>query len=377
MLSKIKLLLEKGKLNHPLEITPHNFIIACYMLNNICYELHITNNRDIDKAILIDDAWAENEIKHDIATIKHDIYICDKGINIKEQTISLDNAYLTFVSFSEIQKTFIEIDDEINQVLNQCGLSYIFDNKLYSLPTKVESNNYRLTIITTVFNNAVLLEQTIQSIINQQIDRKNLQYIIKDACSNDGFTKLMNKYEKFVNRIIVSKDNGLYYGMNEAIDYAQGRFIQFLNSDDCFASQSKVADIISNLKDNNTAYYGEIRLYNDKKKFTQSNYNINDLYKYCAIGHPALFAPRNAIIKAGKFNTRFKISADVWMTITLRKNGCRFEKLDNVYVLFRAGGISSKYKKLRLIEDLKCRFYYHPLNFMGALITLYRFLKDD
>lgn len=378
MVNIIKQILSQNIINGPIEITPSNFIVSRLLLDGILYELHLTNNIDIEKAILIDDIWYENKLKDPVLSkCKHDIYICTTQINITNKTISLDEAYLTFVPFNKIKKTFITINKEIKLLLIKAGITIFNDNELYHLPLKRSSKNYKLTTITTVYNNALLLEQTIQSIINQNVDRGIYQYIIKDACSQDGFQQLIKKYEQYINIVIITKDKGLYYGMNEAIDYAEGEYINFLNSDDCYASIDSVKDIIEKLRDNNTAYYGQLKLFNNNKHSIYSNYNIKDLYKYCAVGHPALFTPKKALIKAGKFNTNLKISADVWMTIKLKKDGCNFNRIQTTYVLFRATGISSKYKYQRLKEDIRCRLYFHPLNIIGILLTIYHFIKND
>lgn len=49
-------------------------------------------------------------------------------------------------------------------------------------------SNYKVSIITVVYNGAKTIEHTIQSVLNQSY--RNIEYIIIDGLSTDGTQKL-------------------------------------------------------------------------------------------------------------------------------------------------------------------------------------------
>lgn len=83
-----------------------------------------------------------------------------------------------------------------------------------------------VSIITVCKNAGRLLEKTILSVLTQSID--NYEYIIQDGGSDDNTLDIARLYEnKFKKRnvrytINSEKDNGIYDGMNAAIDKCKG-----------------------------------------------------------------------------------------------------------------------------------------------------------
>ncbi len=99
-----------------------------------------------------------------------------------------------------------------------------------------------VTIITVVFNGEKYLEQTIQSVINQNYD--NVEYVIIDGGSTDGTVDIIRKYEDKIDYWVSEPDGGLYYAMNKGIQLATGELIGLINSDDIYndGTVSKVTD---------------------------------------------------------------------------------------------------------------------------------------
>ncbi|MDM1086235.1 glycosyltransferase family 2 protein [Myroides odoratimimus] len=93
--------------------------------------------------------------------------------------------------------------------------------------------NKKVSIITPVYNGELFLPFTAQSIFAQSYN--DWEWIIVDDCSTDSSWKLIEEYVKTDSRIIGFKnDTNLRAGLsrNKAIEFATGRFIAFLDSDD-------------------------------------------------------------------------------------------------------------------------------------------------
>ena len=87
-----------------------------------------------------------------------------------------------------------------------------------------------VSIITPNYNGGQFLEQTILSVLNQT--SKNFEYLILDSISTDNSPNIFEKYKNKVDKIIISKDNGVYDAIDKGIKIAKGEIIIWINSDD-------------------------------------------------------------------------------------------------------------------------------------------------
>ena len=87
-----------------------------------------------------------------------------------------------------------------------------------------------------VYNVEQFLEEAIESIINQDIGfYNNVQLILVDDGSKDKSALICDEYAgKYPNNIIVihKENGGVASARNEGLKYVQGRYINFMDSDD-------------------------------------------------------------------------------------------------------------------------------------------------
>lgn len=105
--------------------------------------------------------------------------------------------------------------------------------------------NYLLSIIVVALNPGNKLKETLDSIKMQT--NRDYEVIIKDGGSKDGALDALEAEDYFavfpaVN-IIRKPDRGIYDGMNQALEYVTGRYVQFLNCGDCFYDK----DVLKNV----------------------------------------------------------------------------------------------------------------------------------
>ena len=92
----------------------------------------------------------------------------------------------------------------------------------------------RFSIITANFNGASFLEETITSVLAQQVDGVDLEYIVVDGGSTDGSLAIIEKYRDSIAHLIVEKDNGPANAINKGFTLATGDVVAWLNADDIY-----------------------------------------------------------------------------------------------------------------------------------------------
>lgn len=108
----------------------------------------------------------------------------------------------------------------------------------------------KISIITVTYNSEKTLKDTLESVLKQTYT--NYEHIIVDGLSKDNTMKLIKEYEPKYNgklKYISEKDSGLYDAMNKGIKMATGDAIGILNSDDIYAHENVLQEIVEKFKE--------------------------------------------------------------------------------------------------------------------------------
>lgn len=237
----------------------------------------------------------------------------------------------------------------------------------------------KISIITATFNRGHFIESCVLSILRQDI--KDVELIIIDGLSTDStFEKLRPLIKKNKNIKFYSEtDSGIYDALNKGIDKANGEIIGFLHSDDVFYNSEVLKEIICKFKNHDIdGLYGNLEYVekidtNKVVRFWEScAFNNNLLRKGWAPPHPTLFLKSNIYKKHGKFDLKFKISADYdFMLRIFKDDSLKFEYVPRVITRMRIGGVSNKNIKnifIKTFEDFKAI----RKNKIGSVGTLLR-----
>jgi len=90
----------------------------------------------------------------------------------------------------------------------------------------------KMTIVTPSYNQAVFLERTILSVLNQNYP--NVKYIIIDGGSDDGSVEIIKKYKKYLNFWVSERDKGQSDAINKGFLKSEEGILAWLNSDDIY-----------------------------------------------------------------------------------------------------------------------------------------------
>lgn len=106
----------------------------------------------------------------------------------------------------------------------------------------------RISIITPSLNQGKYLEQTIQSILNQNYF--NLEYMIIDGGSTDNSIDIIKKYSRHLKYWTSEKDNGQAAALNKGLRHCTGDIFNWINSDD-YLEEGALLKIAHIFKENN------------------------------------------------------------------------------------------------------------------------------
>ena len=106
-----------------------------------------------------------------------------------------------------------------------------------------KQDNFEFTLIVPVYNVEKYLDQCMKSILSQSIGfKKNIQVILVNDNSIDNSGKICEKYRKKfpenIKYIKKDKNEGLAAARNTGIKEANGKIINFIDSDDYFPTNT-------------------------------------------------------------------------------------------------------------------------------------------
>jgi len=213
----------------------------------------------------------------------------------------------------------------------------------------------KVSIITTCRNAEDVIEDTINSVLNQTYP--NIEYVVIDAKSTDKTNDIISKYKKKIDVYISEPDEGIFYGMNKGFGYSSGDIIFFLNAGDTFYDNNVVRNAISYIGFDNKylGIYGNVKVLNPyrKKDIVRGCEVSPNKLLYRHIHHQSLFVKRELFDNIGLFDTRFKLAADHdWIVRCVKKYPNNFYYANQIVSIYRDGGASCKNMHLMKLEDL-------------------------
>ena len=250
----------------------------------------------------------------------------------------------------------------------------------------------KLSIITINYNNSKGLEKTIKSVISQ--DFKDYEYIVIDGGSSDGSVDVIKKYADKIDFWVSEPDKGIYNAMNKGVRQAQGEYINFMNSGDCFNSCNVLQEINGKLIDEDIII-GKCCNAETKQIYSTlepgQSITLMTLIKE-VINHQSTFY-KHRIFDKYKYDENLKIMADRKLNIILMVlNNCSIKLVDTLVANYDMTGISSTNSELfskerkhvleelipsRILEDYKPLIYADDqmIKYVAKISKTYRLHK--
>jgi glycosyltransferase involved in cell wall biosynthesis len=175
-----------------------------------------------------------------------------------------------------------------------------------------DSGEPLVSIITSTFNAVTHLPAAIESIQSQNY--QNFEWIIIDACSNDGTVDLIKQHEDVIDYWISEPDKGIYEAWNKGLAVAQGEWVCFLGADDSLMPNA-ISDMLAYQKQSAEQFdfiCGRVEMYDGNKLLRTIGrpWDWIIFKQYMCVAHTGALHRRSYFERYGEFDTTFRISGD-------------------------------------------------------------------
>ena len=254
----------------------------------------------------------------------------------------------------------------------------------------------KLSIITINYNNAAGLLKTFETVFAQTYT--GFEYIVIDGGSTDESKAIINLYNDKINYWVSEKDKGVYHAMNKGIQKANGEYLLFLNSGDCFTGD-KILEQAFAFEFNESIVYCDVKNNVTGEKIAFPDQLRFSHFYHATINHQSAFIKKQLFNEYGLYNENYEIASDWEFFIK-----CIFLKLESSRHLNLAlvefdftDGISAKLdnfekmigerktillkyfpgfvKDYEDVEELKQQFYLRNLNSLKVNRYIVRLLR--
>jgi glycosyltransferase involved in cell wall biosynthesis len=206
----------------------------------------------------------------------------------------------------------------------------------------------KVSIITVCFNSVVTIRDTINSVLAQDFD--DVQYLVIDGGSSDGTMDIVRSYGDNIDVVVSEPDQGIYDAMNKGIELATGDVVGLLNSDDIYAYDSVLSELVELMVSSGSdTVFADLTIVDADnferviRHYDSSKFNPGRLAYGWMPAHPTFMVKRELYVKHGGYLTDYQIAADFEMVARLLHTAAAsYAYLPVVAVKMRAGGISTR-----------------------------------
>lgn len=220
-----------------------------------------------------------------------------------------------------------------------------------------------ITIITAVYNSNNTIEESINSVLNQNYEY--IEYIVIDGGSTDGTLDTIIKYDDYIDCLISEPDKGIYDALNKGIARAHGEWIYFLGADDKLIDNMVLNNVFLN-PPNVKFLYGDV-IFGNKGKILTGSFSKRKLF-FNNICQQAIFYHRDLFNELGYFDLKYPLLSDwVFNMKAFSLNTTKPTYINQTIAIYSINGMSSQNvdtvffnEHVKLIRDIfgYCDFLY-------------------
>ena len=196
----------------------------------------------------------------------------------------------------------------------------------------------RISIITTSYNQAQYLGQTIQSVLDQKYP--DMEHLILDGGSTDGSVEIIRRHERNLAFWTSGPDGGQTQALNAGLRRATGDVVAWLNSDDYY-DEGVLHTVAAEFERTGAdVVYGDYTLVNEAgrpflvRKEIAFDYSVL-LHGVNYIGQPAAFFRRRLLLEHGYLDESYQYMMDYEFWIRVGGRGAVFTHLPRNLAFYR------------------------------------------
>lgn len=235
----------------------------------------------------------------------------------------------------------------------------------------------KISVITVAFNSAQTIARAAASVISQNRLGFELEYIVVDGNSSDGTLLALEPYRPGIDLLISEPDQGIYYAMNKGWQAATGEVIAFLNSDDAYADDQVLQDVVQAFEEGIDVVYGDLVYVSagrTVRTWVSGKYAVGSFKTGWMPPHPTFFARRELFQSLGGFNTALRSASDYELMLRfVHLNRSTVAYVPRTLVHMEVGGVSNASWINRLRSNAEDREAWR-LNLVRPALG-FRFLK--
>lgn len=230
--------------------------------------------------------------------------------------------------------------------------------------------NPLISVITVVLNGEHYLENTIQSVLNQNY--KNVEYIIIDGGSTDKTLDIIRQYDGEIDYWISEKDVGIYHAMNKGVSLSGGEWLNFMNCGDKYYSDDIVNSIFT--RDISVDFlYGDAELRYPTFSIVRKAKALSLIWQGMVFSHQSMFTRR-------KWHEKYPFEMDKYDIASDYDFICKLVCAEKVSVIHEPVviasvdmvGYSGHYVTKWILENYKiASSYYYSFGFVIFYIKKY------
>lgn len=216
----------------------------------------------------------------------------------------------------------------------------------------------KVSIITVCYNSAKTIEDTLKSVSEQTYN--NIEYLVIDGNSSDNTNEIVRQYSDIVNVHVIENDKGLYDAMNKGVALATGDVVGILNSDDVFSSSTSVAELMAGFTSDDVdavcsdlVYVQEHDLSKVTRLYSSKVFKKSLIRFGIMLPHPTFYLKKSIYNKIGLYKTDYRVAADFELITRSLCAGVNVQRIPQISVKMREGGISSSGLLWRIHQNME------------------------
>ena len=229
----------------------------------------------------------------------------------------------------------------------------------------------KISIVTASYNQGHFIEESIQSVLNQNYP--NLEYIVIDGGSTDNSVEVIQKYQQHFTYWVSEKDRGQANAINKGLQLCTGDIFNWLNSDDYMepGALHKIAAAFADVQVQMVT--GKVRIFSTTEEEIIANQNLTAKGLICwepgvNFVQPGVWIRRELIAQCGGIDEKFHYAFDWDLYIRYLYSFPNVKELDDLLLHFRL-------HKNSKTQSLSERFSVEERKIIEKIYTLPAFIN--